>query len=437
MTGFACGSVPDPVDISPAPRRVMTCFKCGLFHFVPPLQPGQRVRCRRCHAVVAACRRDAVRRTLAWGIAALVMFAVTVSLPFMRIELYGRSHQMVLVNGADALDADGLWALGTLIFFFTIAAPAARIAGLTYVTLSLHRRHQPPLLWLVLRMAEWLRHWSMVEVYLLGAFVAYTKLIDLADVGVMTAGYSLAGLMLLQAITEFSFDREATWRALERRDAVFDPARLRATLRRCVAPHTRPDHMMGCLSCGFTVLGSPGATCPRCGAAVYPRKPQAIARAAALLLAAAILYIPANIFPILTAIELGRGEPSTIIGGVHQLLAAKMYPLAALVFFASIVVPAVKVLGLGLVLHTTRTRVRKRVRDRVVLFHVVEAIGRWSMIDMFMLSILVGLVQLGFVATVTPGDGALAFAAVVVLTMLAAMVFDPRLIWDAALEARR
>ncbi len=415
----------------------MTCFNCGLFHFVPPLEPGQRVRCRRCHAVVAARRKDAVRRTLAWGIAALVMFGVTVTMPFMRIELYGRAHQMVLVNGADTLDADGLWALGMLIFFLTIAAPAARIAGLTFVTLSVHRRHKPPLLWLVMRMAAWLREWSMVEVYLLGAFVAYTKLIDLADVGVLTAGYSLAALMLLQAITEFSFDREATWRALEQQNAVFDPARLRVTLSRCVAPHARPEHMMGCLTCGFTVLGGPGATCPRCGAPAYPRKRHAIARAAALLLAAAILYIPANIFPILTAVELGRGEPSTILGGVRQLLAAHMYPLAALVFFASIVVPAVKVLGLGVVLHTTRNRVRKRVRDRVVLYRVVEVIGRWSMIDMFMLSILVGLVQLGFVATVTPGDGALAFAAVVVLTMLAAMAFDPRLIWDAALEARR
>ncbi len=414
----------------------MACFNCGLFHAVPPLLPGQRVRCRRCRGVVAVRRRNAIARTLAWGTAALIMFAVTLTLPFMRIELYGRAHQMVLINGPDTLDDDGLWALGLLIFFLTIAAPAIRIAGLTFVTFGLRRRHPPRHLWLILRLAEKLRVWSMVEVYLLGAFVAYTKLIDLADVGVLTAGYSLAALMLLQAITEFSFDREATWQALEHAGAVFDPARLSATLGRCLAPHTKSDNMLGCLTCGATVLGTDGAICPRCGATVHARKPHAISRAAALLVAAAILYIPANVFPILTAIELGRGQPSTILGGVQELLGAHMYPLAALVFFASIVVPAVKVLGLGLVLQTTHARVRRRVRDRVILFHVVEAIGRWSMIDMFMLSILVGLVQLGFVATVTPGAGALAFAAVVVLTMLAAMVFDPRLIWDAALGAR-
>jgi len=131
-------------------------------------------------------------------------------------------------------------------------------------------------------------------------------------------------------------------------------------------------------------------------------------------------------------IRFGAGEPSTIIGGVRELLEAGEWPLALLVFFASVTVPVLKLAGLILLLITTMAGVRIRRRDRVVLYRVVDAVGRWSMIDIFMESILVALVQFGAVVTITPGPGALAFAAVVILTMFAARSFDPRLIWDRA-----
>jgi paraquat-inducible protein A len=416
--------------------RVFGCFTCGQFHLVPDLAPGSRVRCRRCRTVLVTRRRDPLRRTLAWGLAATVFFVAATTLPFMRIDLYGRARQIVLDSGPTALDADGLAALGVLIFFLTIAAPAVRILGLVYVTLGLHLRHPPHGMRFVLRLAERLRTWSMVEVYMLGLFVAYTKLADLADVTVLAAGYALGALMVLQAMTESCFDREAVWRAMERLGRVGDPARLAATLHANLASHLPTAGLIACQNCAFTVRGASGTDCPRCGGIVHARKPDAVARSWALLVAATILYIPANLLPILTAVELGKGQPATIIGGVRQLMQAGMYPLALLVFFASITVPAVKLLGLGTVLVTTQLRSRRRLRDRSRLFRVVEAIGRWSMIDMFMLSILVALVQLGFIASVTPGDGAVAFAGVVVLTMLAAMAFDPRVMWDAAFEAR-
>lgn len=178
------------------------------------------------------------------------------------------------------------------------------------------------------------------------------------------------------------------------------------------------------------------AFCPRCGAALHGRKPDSLARAWALTVAAYLLYIPANTLPIMTVISMGHGEPDTILSGVRTLILAGMWPLAAVVFFASIVVPVLKLLILSYLLFSVQRRSRWRPRDRTVLYRITESVGRWSMIDVFMISILTALVKLGAIATIEPGWGALAFAGVVVLTMLAAMSFDPRLIWDA-LEKNR
>jgi paraquat-inducible protein A len=165
---------------------------------------------------------------------------------------------------------------------------------------------------------------------------------------------------------------------------------------------------------------------------LHVRKPESIARTWALIIAAAILYIPANYYPVLTVMQLGAGMPSTIIGGVEELLKSHLYPLAALVFLASIAVPMMKLIGLGFMLIATQTGVARGLRDRTRLYHIVRFIGRWSMIDIFMESLLGALVVFGSVITIEPGVGALAFCAVVILTMLAAETFDPRLMWDSA-----
>jgi len=155
-----------------------------------------------------------------------------------------------------------------------------------------------------------------------------------------------------------------------------------------------------------------------------------------LVMAAAVFYIPANYYPVLSVVQLGAGQPSTILGGVEELVKAGQYPLALLVFFASIAVPVLKLVGLSLMLITIQTGRTGWLRDRVRLYHIVRFIGRWSMIDIFMESLLGALVAFGSVITIEPGVGALAFCAVVILTMFAAESFDPRLMWDAAAQRR-
>lgn len=176
--------------------------------------------------------------------------------------------------------------------------------------------------------------------------------------------------------------------------------------------------------------GCNGQLCIRCGARVHARHPNSLRRTWALLLAAAILYIPANLLPIMTVRSLGKGEPDTIMSGVIALVHMGSLPVALVVFVASILVPTFKLVGIALLLLSVQRHQPLSARQRILMFRFIEWIGRWSMLDIFVIAILVAVVNFGTLAKVEPNLGAVAFASVVILTMLAALTFDPRLIWD-------
>lgn len=189
-----------------------------------------------------------------------------------------------------------------------------------------------------------------------------------------------------------------------------------------------------CHDCGLLCRLPSHAThsgrCPRCGAEVHERKPRSLERTWAWLIGAALCYLPANLLPIMKVTSLGRAQADTIMSGVVYLLLHGMWPLALVVFVASVFVPLLKIaILLGLLISVHRSS-RWRPVDRTRLYRITEAIGRWSMVDIFVVTILVALVHLGNLATVEAQTGAVFFGAVVVLTMLAAESFDPRLIWD-------
>ena len=189
------------------------------------------------------------------------------------------------------------------------------------------------------------------------------------------------------------------------------------------------------LLCRLPAHAAHEARCPRCGAPVHTRKPRSLERTWAFWIAGALCYLPANLLPIMQVTSLGRAQADTIMSGVVYLLLHGMWPLAVVVFTASVFVPVLKLaILLGLLVSVHRGS-RWRPVDRTRLYRITEAIGRWSMVDIFVVTILVALVHLGNLATVEAQPGAVFFGAVVVLTMLAAESFDPRLIWDRS-EAR-
>lgn len=192
--------------------------------------------------------------------------------------------------------------------------------------------------------------------------------------------------------------------------------------------------LLVCTRCRATVraIGGQQSLCPRCEARLFVRRPHSLSTTAALVITAAVLYIPANLLPVMRTHEILSDEDDTILSGVISLAHQGSWPIALLVFFASIVVPLLKLVALGDILFAVwRGRVRNP-RQRSRLFRLVEFVGRWSMLDVFALSLLASLVQIQSLAIVQVRPGVFAFAAVVVLTMLAAQSFDERLLWDAA-----
>lgn len=403
--------------------HLLECHDCGTFQRLPAMPPGAEAVCPECDAPLRRVRADPISLPLALNLAALILFGIGAGWTLMSVTTAGLSQTATLFTGPGRLQAFGLWEIGAVVLLTTVAAPLARILCMIAVLGGLRGGYRTPALRRVYAWVEHLRPWSMVEIFLLGLFVAFVRLNDIAHVELGPALLALGALTAALFGADATLDPHAIWEALDRRTEGAAQA----------AGVSGPR--IACDTCHLVCLGQDGDECPRCGFILRHRKPDSLARSWALVLAAAVMYIPANAYPFLTVIQFGAGQPSTILAGVEELVEAKMWPLAALVFFASVAVPVLKLVGMVLLLVTTMSGMRTRRRDRTTLYRIVEAVGRWSMIDIFMESILVALVQFGAVVTITPGPGAIAFAAVVILTMFAAMAFDPRLLWDSAAEA--
>jgi paraquat-inducible protein A len=200
-------------------------------------------------------------------------------------------------------------------------------------------------------------------------------------------------------------------------------------------PTAREQGLQNCHGCGLLSRPAPGAEegrCPRCDEELVFRKPASLERTMAYLIAAAVCYIPANLLPVLTTNTAGGSESDTIMQGVVLLWSPTGWPLSLIVLFASIMIPSAKILALAYLLITVKRGSIQNNSQRVRLYRMVGIIGRWSMVDVFVDTFTVSLIQLQPLMSVEPGPGLLFFAAVVVLTMLAVESFDPRLIWDSA-----
>ena len=191
--------------------------------------------------------------------------------------------------------------------------------------------------------------------------------------------------------------------------------------------------VLPCAQCGLLCRAADAGAvlaCPRCGAPLHARKPDSVARTWAFLIAASILYIPANTLTVMRTDSLFGREDHTILGGVVELWNDGSWDLAAIVFIASIVVPILKMLALAVLAISVQRRSRWRPHQLARLYRMLDAVGHWSMLDVYVVALLVGVVRFRGIAEVLPGPGIAAFGAVVVLTLLSSISLDPRLIWD-------
>jgi paraquat-inducible protein A len=378
---------------------------------------------------------------LAFALTGLLLFCVANAYPLLSLELGGRLQESTLLTGVTALFEEGVWLLAPMVFCTSLLFPLLILSGTAYLLLPLRFSHRPwPHSVTILRAITLMTPWSMTGVYTLGIMVAVVKLREMATVTPGIALYAFFGLLLASIAAQLGLDARTRRLILTATTATQPPLPATPT-----PPRTPPQiHSLalqtGLLRCPVCTLltrrlHTPGpSACPRCHAPLHPRKPASLTATWALILAAALFYIPANLLPIMTVIRFGEGEPDTILGGVQHLIQSGMWPLAMLIFFASIVIPLTKLGVLTFLLLSVHLRSRWRPRERTTLYRALALFGHWSMVDIFLLSVLTALVQLGALTTIQPGSGATFFGVVVVLTMLATEHFDPRLIWDTIEE---
>ena len=404
------------MNFAPAGRigRVY-CPDCGLAQSLPDLPRHAVAECARCGATLMRRSPGGVDAALALSLAALLLLFPANFLPLMTVSFEGAERQNLTITGMTSLWADGYPSLGALVGAFSVGAPALWLATLVPSLILVAAGERPAWLGWLYRQAEWFRPWAMTEVYLLGSLVAYTRIKDVANVDVSPGGWCFIAFAFVILAIDAVLDRRRIWHAI-------GPDALAGS---------ETGDLVDCLECGLLApLAHEGERCPRCLARLHRRKPDALVRTAAFTAAAFSLYILANILPVLRIVRFGRDEPSTIFSGVRELIESGLWPLAGIVFTASIAVPLVKLTGLTWFMLAIRHGVRRRIVMRTRLYRFIEGIGRWSNIDVFMISILTSLVQFGALTRVEAQPGAVAFAAVVVLTMLASRSFDARLMWD-------
>jgi len=411
-----------------APDGLIACHACDGAHRLVPVPEGGKALCGRCGTLLYRNLPASLDRSAALYLAALLLFLIANTFPFVALKYGDRVEQSLLVSGAFALQKAGMAELGVLVLLTSVVFPFLTICGMLYLLLPLRMGVRPRWMTQVWQFVRAISPWSLIGVFMLGLLVSVVKLQDLATIIPGIAFYAFIGLLVMSAAATASFDPSALWPRIGP-VAVNDAGGSAASLG-----------YAACHTCDLLVKKVPEGQrweCPRCGSAVHGmRLPESISRTWALLAAATLLLVPANIYPVMTVTRFGQGEPSTILSGVVHLVEDGAWPLALLVFFASFVVPITKIGSLALLLLTTQRGTAWRVRDRTLLYRATEAVGAWSMIDVFLVGILVALVRMDALATVRPGIGATFFGAAVVLTMLAAHAFDPRLLWDRAGERR-
>ncbi len=404
---------------------IISCHDCGLLQKVTHELSHGVTKCYRCDATLQKLERVApeksIQHTLALVITALILFCIANVFPIVELHVAGHQVKTTLYGIVHYLFTHEMLFLGGLVFLTSFGGPLLQILGWLYVFLPANFNRTPPYAPQVYRIVRMTAAWSMLEVLMLGIIVAVVKLSGMGTVIPSIALWTFFVLMFFIAAILSTLDTEMIWEQIS-------PIKQDLELKNSDIN----EHLTNCHNCHLlcNLKDSHEITCPRCGSAVHKRKPNSMSRCTALLIAAFVMYIPANLLPVMVVTSMGEADAETIMGGIIYLATSGDFPLAVIVFVASMVVPSMKLIILTFLLVTTHYKSQSIMKDRTRLYRLTEFIGRWSMIDIFVTALMAALIQIQGLAIIEVGFGAVAFGSVVVLTMLAAMSFDPRLIWD-------
>ncbi|APE05715.1 PqiA protein [Alteromonas sp. RW2A1] len=371
-----------------AEQLTIVCDQCHTSVSIPTLAHRQRAACPKCGHTLITFKNNATEKLIAYTFSALVFLLLSLPFNFLTFRASGQKHSIDLPSGITVLIENDYLSLAIITGLATVMLPGLVLVGLVWLSIAQLQQRRSFYLHRLFSVVKGLLPWSMAEIFLIGTLVSLIKINELADV---TIGLSFYAFIGFSAFTTLAIMQ-------------FDPTRYAMWLKQGTPPSPKP-------------LRASQASA-------------SIQRTWALLLTSCVLYIPANFLPIMYTELFGQETPNTIIGGVLSLWESGSYPVALIILFASVVVPVAKILILGWLNYSVQRQRTGSQKLRTRYYRLTEAIGRWSMIDVFVVAVLVSLIQMGNTLSIYPGQAALAFCAVVFITMIAAMTFDSRLIWQ-------
>lgn len=399
------------------------CRHCDLVQLMPELAPGEEASCSRCGLHLDARHPQPVLRPVLYAGSALFMLLLANLFPFVSMFAAGNSNAMNFFDTSSVLFSEHHQWLAILIWLFIQAVPAACMLAVLYLKLGM-LYPLPACTW-VARVLYMLKPWSMVDIFLMGLIISFVKLVADADISLGPSFWAFCLFCLLHLRTFQVIDRRELWSK--------------------IAPYPIPEveahagktglqqNLKLCQVC-TAIVPLAQSHCSRCNTRVQIRQRASIQNTMALLIAATLLYIPANLLPIMRTVSFGETTDSTIISGLLLMWRDGAYPVAIIILIASVIVPVAKILIMFWLCYLTRLPFSHRQRHSGTIYRLVDWVGRWSMVDVLVVAIMAALVRFDLFMSVYPGVGALVFAAVVILTMLAALSFDPRLLWDPLAE---
>jgi len=417
------GSVPTERNTTPAPAL---CPDCDLLltSIEPP--PGHTARCPRCSKRLHKWKVHSIEKTLAISLTGLLLYLPANFMPLLTFDILGLNSSSSLFTSTLAMFKQEQYAVGVMVTLSGFIFPLLILSLLFSVSLGLYFNRQASWMPRFLRWYHHLTEWAMTDVYLIGVFVTIIKMNHMAEIEFNVGFFCFIGVVLATIASQSTMDHHLFWSRLESEETptlpVDQQAITGAEAGLCLCP-----------TCEKTLPLIPGRKqiCPRCGRHLHLRKKESLSRTWALILTAVILTLPANLLPIMEVEYFGVPDRSTIMDGIIYFFQEGSYGIGAIILTASILVPLFKIVGMILILLTIRFHWTSRLRHKAIMFRFIEFIGRWSMLDIFVIALLCALVRFGFLSTINVAPAAFYFTGVVLCTMFAAISFDPRLLWDA------
>lgn len=394
----------------------VACKECGAVQIIAPLPRRASADCFRCETPLERTAGRSAMATLAFALAALALFFPGNVLPAMRSDLLGASVEARAIDGISAFFSDGWPVMASFVAMFVIVAPMLRAAFLVIVLGALKLGYRTLWQGRLFRLAEALRGWSMAHVYLAAGAVTYGRVAAQLDIEVLPGGWCFIAAVLLMTMAEASLDRRRVWSGLMPESPPPPPG----------------QPVLSCLSCQLVLPAHlEGASCPRCARRLRVRRRTSVERTVALTAASLLLLYPAFFLPMTVSVQPNGVVEHTIMAGVRELFARGFWYLGLVVFVLSVMIPVLKLFTLTWLVLSIRFPHRPFLVLRARLHRLVDELNHWSFIDPFIVALNAAMLSYPGVVSVSAAPGTLAFSMVVVLTMIASRMFDPRLMWDA------